>query len=173
MENVTVLRDEFAPYFAPVEIGSAKAREMQEAERRRALLSRAPTGSELAPISDRVAAELEKFEAGDIHAWWRLNVELVRSAAPSSSGEFIADLTSLPGWKELDQTLRARCIAAGERYLETADPNNERWLGTNTCYRPAAAGYRALRLLLLERPQIINTFAADIWRKWSSIILGY
>ena len=40
-------------------------------------------------------------------------------------------------------------------------------------YRPAAAGYRALRLLLLERPQIVNTFAADIWRKWSGIILGY
>ena len=84
MENITVLRDKFAPYFAPVEIGSAKAREMQEAERRRALLSRAPAGSELAPISDRVFAELEKFEAGDIHAWWRLNLELVRSAAPAA-----------------------------------------------------------------------------------------
>jgi predicted NACHT family NTPase len=173
MENVTALRDEFGPFFAPVEIGSATAREMQEAERRRASLSRAPAGSQLAPISGRVAAELEKFEAGDIYAWWRLNVELVRGSAPSAHDEFIADLTSLPGWKELDQTLRDRCIAAAERYVAGADPHNERWLGTNTFYRPAAAGYRALRLLLLERPQVLNTLSADIWRKWSGIILGY
>jgi hypothetical protein len=173
MSNVATLRDQFGPLFAPVEIDSDKAREMQEAERRRTLRSRQSVGSQLAPISERVASELEKFDAGDVYAWWRLNVELARSAARTSYGEFIPDLTSLPGWKELDQTLQARCIATAERYLATANPNNERWLGTNTFYRPAAAGYRALRLLLLERPQVLNTFSVDIWQKWSGIILGF
>jgi predicted NACHT family NTPase len=171
MENVKALRDEFAPFFAPIELGSTTARELQEGERRRASRERASVGSQLAPISERVASQLGKIETGDIYAWWRLNLDLIQG--DRGHDEFVADLTALPAWKELDQQLRNRCIAAAERYITTADPNNDCWLGTNTFYRPAAAGYRALRLLLRERPEILETFSADIWRKWSGIILGF
>ena len=98
---------------------------------------------------------------------------VVRRVGDNLQDELIADLTSLPAWQELDEASKDRCIAAAEKYVNAAEPNNDRWFGTNTFYRPAAAGYRALRLLLDQRPGLLETLAAKIWEKWSAIILGF
>ena len=76
MPEVAALRDEFGPQFAAVELGSDVAREMQETERRQASRAVQSAKMQLAPTLQRVAAELDKIDAGDIYAWWRVNLEL-------------------------------------------------------------------------------------------------
>ena len=173
MAEVAALRDEFGAHFAPVELGSDAAREMQETARRAASRATAFAKRHLAPVTQRVGAELDKIDAGDIDGWWRVNLEFVRRVGNSFDSELIADLTSLPAWQELDKVLKDRCIAAAEKYVNAAEPKNEDWFGTNTFYRPAAAGYRALRLLLSERPGLLETLTTKSWEKWSAIILGF
>ena len=121
MIEVAALCDEFEPHFAPVELGSDAAREMQEAARRQASRAAAFAKRQLAPVSQRVGAELDKIDAGDIDAWWRVNLELARRVGNSLHDELIADLTSLPAWQELDEASKDRCIAAAEKYLNSAD----------------------------------------------------
>ncbi len=173
MPEVAGLRDEFGPQFAAVELGSDVAREMQESARRQAARVAQSAKMQLAPVSQRVVAELDKIDAGDISAWWRVNLELVRRVGDSLYGELVPDLTSLESWQELDQATKDRCLTAAEMYVNAAEPNNESWLGTNTFYRPAAAGYRALRLLTGERPDFLETLTPAIWEKWSAIVLGF
>ena len=98
--------------------------------------------------------------------------ELARRSGDSLHDELIADLTSLPAWQELDEASKDRCIAAAEKYVNAAEPNNDRWFGTNTFYRPAAAGYRALRLLLGERPGLLETLTANNLGKVECHYLG-
>ena len=171
--EISSLSEAFAPLFEPVELGSAAAIELQQSHRRRAEVLAASMTAKLPPVSDRVSKLLTTFEAGDLSAWWRLNVELARRGERSDDGEFVPDLTSLPSWTELDDRLQQRCVAAAERYVADGEANTERWLGTNTFYRPAAAGYRALRLLLHENPAALSSISADTWAKWSGIVVAF
>jgi hypothetical protein len=173
MTGNKALSQEFTPHFAPVELGSDAAREMQEAARRQTERAATVSDRKLAPAPQRVATELDKLDAGDLYAWWRVNLELVRRVGDSLHDELIADLESLPAWQQLDQSLKDRCIRAAATYLNGAEPSNDRWFGTNTFYRPAAAGYRALRLLLNQRPDELEALTSETWAKWSAIILAY
>jgi len=128
------------------------------------------------PMSELATHWLERFESGDVGAWWRLNLDLtLRPDSDHYRGddELNADLTSLSGWKEMGEDLRERCIAAAEHYLCVGDPNTSEWLGTSTFYRPAAAGYRALRFLLRLKPDALATLSAAEWEKWAPIVLAY
>ena len=84
-----------------------------------------------------------------------------------------SDLTVLPGWIAADVKTRRRIIEAAKRYVFEQDPKTKEWLGTNTIYRPAYAGYRALRLLLQEAPDFLSEIPTDTWKNWAPMILAY
>ena len=173
MPEVPALRDEFEAHFAAVELGSDAAREMQESARRQAERAARDVKRQLRPVTERVTAELDKIDRGDVHGWWRVNIELLRRANDGLQSELVGDLTSFDSWREIGQGLQERCIAAAAAYVRAADPNNSAWFGTNTFYRPAAAGYRALHLLLSERPQQLDSLPAMVWEKWSAIVMAF
>ncbi len=112
---------------------------------------------------------LEQFEQGDLAAWWQLNFKL----AIQGGHELESDLTALPGWQRIDEETCKRIVAAAKTYIVKADPETSKWLGTNITYRPAFAGYRALRLLLTSDPAFVSALNADLWRKWTPIIITY
>jgi len=127
------------------------------------------------PLAERINIQLERIEQGNVSSWWVLNRELTIDEAVARYGnEFEQDITELPGWKGSDNGIKERILSAAKRYIREGDPDNKKWLGKNIIfYRPAMAGYRALRLILKENPNDVLEFDAQIWRKWASIIFAY
>jgi predicted NACHT family NTPase len=126
------------------------------------------------PPAQRIARLLEQFEAGNVAAWWRLNMEVTLKPDSEYYGnEFETDLTSQPGWIAADGETRARITTAAHTYLTAADPEDEKWYGTHDIYRPALAGYRAFALLLREDRSLLLALPAEIWKRWASIIVTF
>ncbi len=165
----------FASWFAPVEIHSSQADELrarycewgewQEEEEERLVEP---------PPQERIAILLDRVEAGELDAWWRLNSEMTLEPTSACYGhELESDLTTLPGWIASDSTTRQRILNAAQQYLLRAQPASSEWLGTNTLHLPDFAGYRALRLLAAERTDTVDALPADRWQAWTPVIVGY
>ena len=171
-----VLSSEFSLELEPIKLGSSKAekakaeylkiQEMLTPENRQTLLEPSPR--------ERVLTALSQFENGEIGAWWHLCREMTLMPTSTHYDErFEPDLTALPGWKEAEEATKIRIIAAAKVYIYQGEPETNAWLGTNSFRYSALAGYKALRLILLKEPEFISTISADMWKKWTSIILDY
>ncbi len=126
------------------------------------------------PPPERIGKLLDAFEKGDLNAWWHLHLELTLEPLSTRYGdEFNLDLTSLPGWQSADPRTRARIIAAAKTFVARENDHRKQWLGTDTFYRPAAAGYRALVLLQNEEPHYVEELGQEIWSKWAGSIVTF
>lgn len=126
-------------------------------------------------VVERINAQLNLFEEGDLDAWWRLN-HLMRlndnGAIDVHDAE--SDLKAMPGWMTADLATRARLLEAARVYISERDAGTDEWLNVeNIIYNPAYAGYRALRLLLEEEPEYVVALPAEVWRRWASIIVAF
>lgn len=125
-------------------------------------------------LAERAKILLDKNEEGDTAAWWSLNLDLTIDEVTARYGnEFEQDITKLPGWKISDNSVRERIVSAAKRYIIDGEPNDKEWMGKNIVYRPAMAGYRALRLVLKTSYEDIWGLDAQIWKKWAPIIVAY
>ncbi|WGV24180.1 CHAT domain-containing protein [Halotia branconii] len=123
---------------------------------------------------EQIIIFLEQLESGNLSAWWQLNMEMMLE--PDSEfykHKFELDLTKLPGWQEADVKTRERIINAAKKYIEEYSQLASDWIETNTFYEPESAGFKALLLLLQERPETLETLSSHIWQRWASIIVGY
>lgn len=126
------------------------------------------------PPKERVLRCLDRFEKGEVEAWWQLNIELTLKPYMKVYGDELQfDLRKLPGWEEAEAETRERIIEAAKRYVRDGEPQNSQWVGTNTLFRPAFSGYRALYLLLVESTEFVEQLTSDVWRKWAAIIVSY
>ncbi len=175
-ETEPVLAEDLRWLLKPVELGSPEAEKLKadylewqkwdRKERNRPLLD--------PPPAIRIEKLLDQYEAGDYSAWWKLNREM--TLKPDSTHYYVndeleSDLTVLPGWEAATTATRQRIVNAAKSYLRNQDPETNQWLGTNTFYRPAVAGYRAFRLLLHEDHDFISNLPNAVWRKWAPSIL--
>jgi len=171
-----ILYEAFSWLLKPVELNSKEAQKMKEDYlRRQKILERVRRRPLLDPSpAERISLLLSEYESGDFEAWWRLNMAMTLEPDSTRYGnELESDLTALPGWKNAEKTTRRRIVEAARRYLFEKDPQTEVWLGTNKLYRPAFAGFRALRLLFQEDAAFLSSLPTDVWRKWAPIILAY
>ncbi len=124
----------------------------------------------------KVTEALDRAEAGDLDAWWHLNLYL---ALTPESRFFDNDLeyfiTAMPGWAQADSALRQRIIEAGERYIAEAETTVASWLGQEpmALSRKDLAGFRAFILLMQEAPERYRQIAVPTWRKWTPVIVGF
>jgi len=126
------------------------------------------------PLLERIKTLLENSETGDTSAWWKLNFELARKLDdPRFVNDYEHDITELPSWKILDATTMGRIMLSAKRYIVDGQPNNQEWLEKNNIWRPARAGYRALRLVCKEDPEYLIKMDAQTWQKWAAIVLAY
>lgn len=174
-EKSVALAQQFAWFLKPVELGSPEAqaeRERYEASQKRAARAKLPSLNP--PPTERVATLLKRFETGDLAAWWQLNMEMTLEPDSTHYGsELQSDLKKTPGWQEATPETRANIIEAAKRYLQEAEPETKKWLSRDIVYRPAYAGYRALRLLLTEDRNFLVSLPANLWKRWAAIILTY
>jgi predicted NACHT family NTPase len=179
MRESELIRQEFAVFFEPIYLDSAKAITAREAYERAFAWknSKVPKAQDqpLTPTpAERVRMMLNKFEEGETNAWWQLNLEMTLEVGSKFYGnELEIDLRKLPGWTNETDEIRDRIIEAARKYVRSGEPQNDEWLGRNTIYRPAFSGYRALWLLRAVDPSFVNSLSTDEWRKWAAIIFHY
>lgn len=109
----------------------------------------------------------------NVDGWWEFNLLFfVNERGRFQGDEFVSDLTDQQLWQMLSAPQRQATIDWARAYLTDDKPPQRNWLGTNTFHRPAAAAYRAFRLLLSEEPQRLESLDATIWGRWAHVILG-
>ncbi len=171
------LRAEVGHWFEPVALGSEKAATMKEYHESTVRLQTRGETQTTKPgqsPSTRALSLLDKFEQGTIDAFWQLNLIIAQGDDAACYGkEFELDLTVLPGWREASAETRRRIVTAAQKYLQDGEPKESSWLGTQTWYRPAVAGYRALYLLCHEAQGIVLRLDGDLWRKWASAVAWF
>jgi hypothetical protein len=172
-ERWPLWRERYAIYFNGVMLDSdeVQAHYAREAQLRELREDRPPP---IDPNPDqRVLATLEKFEAGDLGAFWVLNIDLTltpTSRAVVSDLEF--HINQMPGWETAGPALRQRILAAAEMYLREAPCTANTWLGTRRYQRPDFAGWRAFLLLNAEAPAIYSALPPAVWERWAPAIVG-
>jgi predicted NACHT family NTPase len=129
------------------------------------------------PASQRVQTCLAQIEAGDVTRFIKLNDELTLSPESTRySQEYVWEmaLTALPGWKNADDKIRHRIVAAAKQYLLQHSPGDRiGWVATESFPWDMLAGYRALLLLLNAEPEFVDKLSSGTWERWASITLAY
>ncbi len=116
---------------------------------------------------------LDRFEAGETAAWWRMNRALKFGPnGRAENNDFEYRLTALVGWREADDATRQRIITTAPGYLERANPTVDDWLGTTTFKFSDVAAYRALVLLRDLDPETYQDLPVALWRKWAPLTVA-
>lgn len=138
--------------------------------------SRAATVAPGEPPLDVVAlveAELDRFDAGDLDAFWRLGEHLALDQDDPLRPRpwaFRSDLRSFPGWARLDEARQQQVVVAARRFLEEKDPDADGWFAPGLPWAPGSAGVRALRLLGTD---IAPELDPAVWERWAPAIMGW
>lgn len=172
------LHDRMRIWLDPVELHTSEADAMRSRFKEVQRLTQPPGPRPVThpPLRALIEGWLDRAEAGNVDAWWRLNRDMTLTEDSDHypyAGDYETDLTTLPGWLALDERGRARVLQAALKYLEVGDPDDAEWLGKNIYHYPAAAGYRAVRLLLKMRQEEIEILSPHLWEKWAASILNY
>jgi hypothetical protein len=125
------------------------------------------------PPKERVLQLLKDLEAGDLEAWWKLNMEMTLEADSRYYDDFQLDLTQLPGWKEAEEITKARIVEVSKKYIQQQNHVDYSWIGTHTFDRPALSGCRAFYLLLQKDCEFIDKVPCETWKRWAPIIIAY
>lgn len=176
-QDVPVLKTQFTGLIDPIELGSLKAEEAQKYYLEDLKWKQNSNQQLLNPLpKERIIQHLVQFESGNMNSWWLVCQEMTLIPDSQQYDNMLlckSDLTSLPGWKEAESSTKVRIIQAAKVYIQKGNPKTHEWLGTNKFYYSALAGYKAIRLILEEKPEDISTIPVDIWQKWASLILDY
>ncbi|MEL7568709.1 MAG: hypothetical protein AAGU27_28115 [Dehalobacterium sp.] len=175
MQENTILAQRLHVIFAPVNLNSAQADDLRKNYLLHLKHTETPKKTLLQPPpAERLRVFLKRLESGEVAAWWQLNREMTLELDSTHYGnELESDLTALPGWQAENSEIHQRILAGAQTYLLDADPETPKWLGTNTLYFPAFAGYRALRLIRQFRPEFVEKISPEVWARWAPIILAY
>ncbi|MGK9232209.1 hypothetical protein KXS07_10455 [Inquilinus limosus] len=172
-ERWPLLRSEYSELLDGVLLGSLRANQLKEWHRPSTERAGRQRPMVDPPPAQRVRECLERFEAGDVHAWWQMNLELTLEAdSRRYDAELEYRIASLPGWEEADEAMRGRILASAMQFLERAEPTVDQWIGTDSVTYSDLAAYRALVLLKELRPDTYRTLGAPLWRKWASMIVA-
>ncbi|HEY9886389.1 MAG TPA: hypothetical protein V6C96_03915, partial [Vampirovibrionales bacterium] len=120
-QNNQILRGFLTPYFEAIELNSTQAEKlksdylkMQEMEDNRKNICLLDP-----PPKIRVLQQLEQFEAGNLSAWWQINIQM--QLKPESEHYYEHDLeldfSKLPGWQEAEDNTKTRIVEAAKRYV--------------------------------------------------------
>lgn len=112
----------------------------------------------------------------DPGSWWQIPmlIKITMEGDPAPPGKH--DLTSWPGWSELQPEDAARVIDAGIRYLEEHTPNPAMWTPLNSWtsdkVMPDWTGVYLLTTLVQHHPDKLAVLQLDVWRRWMSAIIA-
>lgn len=168
-----LLRAKYAVWIDGVALDSPVAAEMRRHHEQMKRLAQQPRSLVDPPPAVRIAEGLDRFESGDLDAWWQLFRELtIEDDSPCYGDELNYEITLQPGWKRADEGVRRRMLDAARVYLERVGPTIDQWMGTNTVHFRDIAAYRALVLLREEEPDVYRALSPSIWAKWAPLVVA-
>jgi len=180
-EKCRILAKNVHLHFGPIELNSVEANRMKahyEITKKNEEERKQREEERVRPIrpspDERLADCLNRFEQGDLEAWWQLCLSM--TLEPTSKfydKQLQSDLRTLPGWTNSDEATRGRIIEAAKEYVRQRDAAPSKWLGTNILHHPATAGYKALILLQKVDREFVDSLTPQIWAGWIPILLGY
>ncbi|WP_410790636.1 NACHT domain-containing protein [Kribbella sp. C-35] len=163
-----------------IRLDSPEATAARDALRRRAAdqerMTRRRTASAErdAWINPRIIANAKKAKAGDTSAFWQaIRLVTVRPGTQRYMDEFQPDVTAHPRWATLPAETHQDLLDATSAYLRNGRCEPEKWLSQGDAYFPAQAAYRALLLLLKERPDELSLLSGEVWREWAPILVSW
>jgi hypothetical protein len=125
------------------------------------------------PPAQRIVNLLQKFEEGDLDAFWRLDAVLTLKPNSTHYAEpFYSDITSQPGWKSADEVTKSRIIDAAKTFVANYKLHSDP-LATGSFSFSALSGYRALILLLRIQPDFVRQLLPDVWKSWAPIVIHF
>ena len=170
----SALRKESESFFTPVQLESEEARQAREQYEKiqKRQQQKEPRLLEWLPI-DRIQHWLTRFEAGEGDAWWILLREMtLEDTSESYRHLFDPDIAELPGWRNSDAKTRDRIIDGAVAYLAAKNTFNQAGLLDGKGDEKDIAAYKALVLLLKERPAELGSLSNEIWDYWAPVLLG-
>jgi hypothetical protein len=166
------LRQRYEDILDGILLDSPTAHRLREHHRQLAELESIKAPPMDPPPAERVRLGLERFEAGDLRAWWLLNLDLTLSATSTYYDELQSRITKMPGWIAADEDTRRRIVFAAKKYLEDAQPHVEKWLGTSSCRRGDLSAYRGLVLLQEVDREAYDHLDERVWAKWAPVVVA-
>lgn len=156
------------------EAAQARAQWAKWTDRRRKREERTAAEAKDAWVNPEIAERAERALGGDVEAYWyAVRLVTVRPGTQRFMDEFQPDLTEHPRWKTLPAAVQDDLVASSINYLRDGRCEPDRWLTKDVMFHPAWAGYRALVLLLRERPAALAALSSVIWREWAPIIVAW
>ena len=126
------------------------------------------------PPEELVEESLNRFEGGDLNAWWILNRQLqLQPRSTHFLQDLNDDLTQLPGWDVASDETKARILAAAKRYLTEWQSDPDEWIETRTIHFPDFSGYRALVLVAELDPEFVDSLDTEQWQNLAPSIIGF
>lgn len=163
-------------FFIPFGSNAERWMRNADAQRLRFAARKQATGSDGQKTADAAALSLlGEIEGGETNRWWHLNLQLfvTDNGLYDAGYEHQGDLRDAPGWQRSDEAVRSRLIDAALTSLHQDSLQSERWIGSNSSYRPAAGAYRALFLVAQERPDAFAALSDQVLARWASSALTF
>jgi hypothetical protein len=172
-ERWPALRSEYAGLLDGVPLDSPQADQLREWHLLSTERPRRQRPMVDPPTPQRVREQLERFEAGDVQGWWRMNQELMLEPDSTHYGnELNYRITGFHGWKVADEAMRSRIRSSAVPFLEQAVSTVNQWIGTTSVNCSDLAAFRALVLVKEQLPETYKTLDAALWRKWAALAIA-
>lgn len=112
----------------------------------------------------------------DPGSWWQIPALVHQTSEDDPAPPFWHDLTTSPGWNDLQPDDAAKVIDAGVHYLEVHAPNPAMWTPltswTINQVLPDWTGVYLLSTLVRHHPDTLSEVQLDVWRRWMSAIVA-
>jgi hypothetical protein len=173
-EGNPALFERTRPRFGPIELQSAAAAQMRAryreelkyAEQQERLAASAPD------YDTAINSLLDRVEAGDLDAFWHLCDCMWGEPGRPYVRIGSSDLAASPGWERASTLRRMRIIAAAATFLVGYETSAS-WLEPRRVYRPATAGYRAVRLLAEHARERFDALGDATLCRWIPAIVTF
>jgi hypothetical protein len=172
-ERSPILYEQTRIRFGPIELNSELAASLRHRHRRdqELLDQERELAVDASDLDAALDARLDRIEAGELDAYWDLNVGMwMKGLNNISVGG--SDLTVSPGWLRADAVRRARISAAALPYLLGFELK-EAWANPGRLHLPSMAGYRALRYLAEHDPATFNALGNEVLCRWVPAVLTF
>jgi hypothetical protein len=165
------LKDALRWVFGPIPLDDPSVVRQREHFRRSQELQ-ARTEARRAEIPpSRVPELLAEGRNGAAISWpllcWDLSIDRQRLIREFTQ----TDLRDLPGWPSIDPAQRPAVYLMAQRYLLEWDPSVDGPPTRGVIVPRLLAGYRALRLLRDEAPQLLDNLRPAVWHRWADIVV--
>jgi hypothetical protein len=175
------LKEEFQSLVEPIELNSPLAEKLKrdwyeiKKWQKEATEKKQKIESFKINVYERLLRDIDDFESTrNITYWYQFFMDLTLTETSTHyTNELNSDITSLPGWKIIDEKFKERIFKLSKFYIENFNDDKDQWFGSNTFFRPATAGYKSLIILYFEEPTYILNLKPETWKNWVHILLDY